>query len=330
MKTNLFTTIAVAAALALTSGCSKKPEAGKDGAPQVLRVGFFPNITHAQGLIGYHETNTKAAEAFFEKRLGVKVEWYPFNAGPSAIEALIADSIDLTYVGPNPVLNGYTRTKGEDIRVLIGSARGGASLVIQKDSPLATPADFKGKKIASPQLGGTQDVAARAWLKAGGLNITTTGGDANVIPTPNPDQLDLFKRKEIDAAWTVEPWVSRLELEGEGKILLEQKDVLTTLLATKVKTISGKAELLKKFIAAHEELTKKIVAEPDFAKEAVGAALQKATTRPIPKPLLDKAWPRLTFTTTISLEDFSGIQKDAKSVGLLPEEADLGQLFFKP
>ena len=199
MKRITFIRNITVAALALTlSGCGKS-DAQKAGEPPVLRIGFFPNITHAQGLIGYHETATKGADGWFEKATGAKVEWYPFNAGPSAIEALLAGSIDITYVGPNPVLNGYTRTKGADIRVLTGAARGGASLVVQKDSGLKTAADFRGKKIASPQLGGTQDIAARAWLKAGGLNITTSGGDAFVVPTQNPDQLDLFKRKQLDA-----------------------------------------------------------------------------------------------------------------------------------
>lgn len=318
------------AALAVAFGGCGKNDGQKPGEQPVLRVGFFPNITHAQGLIGYNDTTTKAAEGWFEKATGAKVEWYPFNAGPSAIEALLAGSIDVTYVGPNPVLNGYTRTKGADIRVLAGAARGGASLVVQKDSGLKVPADFRGKKIASPQLGGTQDVAARAWLKAGGLNITANGGDAFVVPTQNPDQLDLFKRKQLDAAWTVEPWVSRLELEADAVQLIEQKEVLTTLIATSTKTLSTKGELVKKFLSAHEALTAKITAEPDWAKPLLSSALQKATTKPIPAPLLDRAWPRLVFTTTVKPEDFTGLQRDAKSVGLLPEEADLSKLFVKP
>src|SRR5215218_7154087 len=114
-------TIAAAASL---SSCSKNDPKAEQS---VLRIGFFPNITHAQALVGYHETNTKAAEGWYEKRTGVKVEWYPFNAGPSAIEALLAGTIDATYVGPNPPLNGYIRTKGADIRILTGSARGGVA-----------------------------------------------------------------------------------------------------------------------------------------------------------------------------------------------------------
>jgi len=213
--------------------------------------------------------------------------------------------------------------------VLSGAARGGAALVIHRGSPLRSPADFRGKKIASPQLGGTQDVAARAWLVAGGLAITQRGGDASVIPTANPDQLDLFQRGDLDAVWTVEPWVSRLELEASGHLLVEQKDMLTTLIATSNKALETKGELLKKFVAAHEELTKKVAAEPDWAKAAVSAALQRATSKAIPAALLDRAWHRLTFTTSVLPADFAGIQRDAKSVGLLPEEADLSRLFAK-
>ena len=317
------------AATVLLAGCDKKSADNAGGQP-VLRVGFFPNITHAPALVGYHETQTKGAAGWFETRTGAKIEWYPFNAGPSAIEALLTGSIDVTYVGPNPVINGYTRTKGADIRVLSGAARGGAALVVHKDSPLKTPADFRGKKIATPQLGWTQDVAARAWLAAGGLSITQRGGDANVIPTANPDQLDLFRRGDLDAVWTVEPWVSRLEMETGGQILVGQKDVLTTLLAASSKALKTKGELLKKFVAAHEELTAKVAADPAWAKPAVSAALQKATSKAIPAALLDHAWPRLTFTTDVQLADFAGIQRDAKSVGLLPEEADLSKLFAKP
>ena len=317
------------AAAALIAGCKRNDSANSGGQP-VLRVGFFPNITHAPALVGYHETQTKGAEGWFETRTGAKIEWYPFNAGPSAIEALLTGSIDVTYVGPNPVINGYTRTKGADIRVLSGAARGGAALAIHKGSPLKSPADFRGKKIATPQLGGTQDVAARAWLVAGGLAVTQRGGDASVIPTANPDQLDLFKRGDLDAVWTVEPWVSRLELDADAQLLVEQKDVLTTLVATSNKALTNKADLLKKFVAAHEELTKKVAAEPDWAKPAVSAALQKATSKALPAALLDRAWPRLTFTTSALPEDFTAMQKDAKSVGLLPEEADLGKLFVNP
>jgi NitT/TauT family transport system substrate-binding protein len=324
-----FILTAALAATALVSGCSKQAQFADDGRP-ILRVGFFPNITHAQALVGFHETQTKDKEGWFEKATGAKIVWVSFNAGPSAVEALQLGTVDVTYVGPNPVLNKYIRAKTADFRVLTGSARGGVALVIHRGSGLKTPADFRGKKIATPQLGNTQDVAARAWLMAGGLKIIQTGGDAQVIPTANPDQLALFQRKEIDAVWTVEPWVSRLELEADGEILVAQEDTFITLIATSKAALATKSDLLKKFVAAHEELTKRVAGDAAFAKPAVKAALLKTTTKDIPDKLLDHAWPRLKFTTALDVADFQKAMQDAKAADLLPEEAPLDKLFAKP
>src|SRR6476620_7525113 len=147
----------------------------------VIRVGHFPNITHAQGLVAHNLS--RQGKGWFEERLGpgIKIEWFVYNAGPSAMEAIFAQSIDLTYVGPGPALNAYTKSNGAEIRLIAGSANGGAALVVQPDQNLKTAADFRGKKIATPQLGNTQDISCRAWLSAGGLKITQLGGDAQVI-----------------------------------------------------------------------------------------------------------------------------------------------------
>ena len=173
-----------------------------------MRVGHFPNVTHVQALVA--RNFERQGRTWFGERLGpnVKVEWYAYNAGPSAMEAIFANAIDLTYVGPSPALNAYARSRGEEVRIVAGAVNGGAGLVVQPDSGLAKASDFKGKRIATPQFGNTQDVAARAWLVAGGLRITQTGGDAQVVPTANPDQLALFRSKQLDAVWTVEPWVA--------------------------------------------------------------------------------------------------------------------------
>src|SRR5204863_4726124 len=127
------------------------------------------------------------------------------------------------------------KTKGEESRLVAGAANGGSGLVVQPDQNLKAPADFRGKRIATPQLGNTQDISCRAWLTEGGLKITQLGGDAQVIPTQNPDQLGLFKAKRIDGVWAVEPWLSRLEREASGKVLVEEKDVATTVLVSSVK-----------------------------------------------------------------------------------------------
>src|SRR5712692_1409834 len=219
-----------------------------------VRVGHFPNVTHVQGLVAH--ALSRQGKGWFEERIGpgTKIEWFVYNAGPSAMEAIFAKSIELTYVGPGPALNAYTKSNGDEIRLIGGAANGGAALVVQPDQNLKTPADFRGKKIATPQLGNTQDISCRAWLVAGGLKITQLGGDAQVIPTQNPDQLALFKAKKIDAVWTVEPWLSRLEKEASGKVLVEDKEVATTILVSSVKFLQQR-ELVKKFAQAHAELT---------------------------------------------------------------------------
>ena len=184
----------------------------------VVRFGHFPNITHLQALVAH--ALSRQGKGWFEQRLGpdVEIQWYTYNAGPSAMEGIFARSIDLTYVGPGPALNAYSKSKGEEIRIIAGAANGGAALVVQPDEDLKVPADFKGKKIATPQLGNTQDISCRAWLIDGGLRITQLGGDAQVMPTQNPDQLALFQaeadRCRLDGGTT---WVSRLESEAGGK-----------------------------------------------------------------------------------------------------------------
>src|SRR6201993_3092831 len=229
--------------------------AGTLWAETKIRVGHFPNITHAQGVIAH--ALSRQGKGWFEQRLGpgTKIEWFVYNAGPSAMDAIFAKSIDLTYVGPGPALNAYTKSNGEEIRLIAGAANGGAGLVVQPDQNLKTPADFRGKKIATPQLGNTQDISCRAWLTEGGLKITQLGGDAQVIPTQNPDQLSLFKAKKIEGVWTVEPWLSRLEQEASGKVIVEEKDSPTTVLVSSAKFLNQQRDLAKKFINAHAELT---------------------------------------------------------------------------
>src|SRR6184192_4201848 len=203
-----------------------------------IRVGHFPNITHAQGVIAH--ALSRQGKGWFEPRLGpdTKIEWFIYNAGPSAMEAIFAKSIDLTYVGSGPALNAYTKSNGQEIRLIAGAANGGSGLVVQPEQNLKAAADFRGKKIATPQLGNTQDISCRAWLSEGELKITQLGGDAQVLPTQNPDQLGLFRGKKVDAVWTVEPWLSRLEQEASGKVIVEETDVATTILVSSVKFLN--------------------------------------------------------------------------------------------
>jgi len=295
-----------------------------------LRVGYFPNVTHAQALVA--SQLSRQGKGWFESRLGgdIKLQWFPYNAGPSAMEALAADSIDLTYVGPSPALNLYVKSQGDEVRIIAGSATGGAALVIQADGGITKPEDFRGKSIATPQLGNTQDVACRAWLKKQGFRITQLGGDVKVLPTANPDQLALFANKKLDGVWTVEPWVSRLELEAGGKVFLEQKDSFATVLVSSAKLLSEKAALVKKFAAAHAELTEWINSHPDEAKKLVNAEIKEVTKRAMSPDLLDHAWPRLHFNSEIKREVFDAAVAESQSVGFLKGPIDLSRLVAVP
>lgn len=292
-----------------------------------LRVGYFPNITHAQGVIGAE--GTREHRGWFEQRLGpdVTIQWYPFNAGPSAMEAIFAGSIDLTYVGPNPALNAYIKSRGAEVRVLAGAAEGGAALVVPGGGSLKAAADFKGRRIASPQLGNTQDVAARVWLKKNGYRVTLTGGDVPVIPTPNPDQLALFQQGKVDAVWTVEPWVSRLELDAGGHVLVEQPEAVTTVLVASVKFLREQSQWAERFVAAHRELTEWINAHPEEGREKVRAGLSVEMRREMPAELVARAWPRLKFTAQVTREQFDVLVNEAQSVGFLRNAVSLDRLF---
>jgi NitT/TauT family transport system substrate-binding protein len=266
-------------------------------AQTVIRVGAFPNITHAQPMIG-------KANGSFEKAMGsdIKIEWRSFNAGPSAIEALLAGAIDMTYVGPNPAINGYVRSNGEALRIIAGATSGGAALVIRRDSGINKAEDFHGKRIASPQMGNTQDVALRAWLKSQGLKTRDKGGDVEVMPIANPDQLTLFLKKEIDAAWAPEPWASRLVHEASGKIFLDERSLwpngqfLTTELIVSTKFLQSHPDLVRKWLQAHVELTDWINGHVPEAKQILNQQIQKETGKAVAQPVLDDSFSRLQVT----------------------------------
>jgi NitT/TauT family transport system substrate-binding protein len=294
-----------------------------------IRVGHFPNVTHVQALVAH--ALSRQGKGWFEERVGsgAKIDWFIYNAGPSAMEAVFANSIDLTYVGPSPAINAYTKSRGEEIRVVAGAANGGAALVVRNDSALKAAADFRGKKIATPQLGNTQDVSCRAWLKAGGLKITQLGGDAQVLPAANPDQLSLFQQGKVDAVWTVEPWVSRLELEASGKVLVEETDSPTTVLVSSVKFLNANRELLKKLTDAHRSLTDWIVKNPAEAQKLVAAELQEETHGQISAALIAHAWKRIALTSEVDREALDKFVANAKAAGFLRDVPDLGRLIEK-
>jgi NitT/TauT family transport system substrate-binding protein len=267
------------------------------GNPTIVRVGAFPNITHPQPMVG-------KANGYFEKALGpqVKIDWKTFNAGPSAIEALFAGAIDMAYIGPNPTINGYVRSHGEALQVVAGAASGGAALVVRADSGIVKPEDFHGKKIATPQQGNTQDVALRAWLKAHGMKSMDKGGDVRVMPMANPDQLTLFLKKDLDAAWAPEPWATRLIREGNGRLFLNESDlwpkgqfIVTNLIVSK-RFLAEHHDLVTAWVRANLELTDWINSHKPEAKKLLNQQIQKETGKALPDGLLDEAFTRIEVT----------------------------------
>lgn len=298
-------------------------------AQTVIHVGAFPNITHSQAMVG-------KANGWFEKRMGPKVtiDWKSFNAGPSAIEALFAGAIDMTYIGPNPAISGYVRSNGEALRIVAGATSGGAALVVRNDSGIQKPEDFHGKKVASPQMGNTQDVALRAWLIAHGMKSTDKGGDVQVIPLANPDQLTLFMKKELDGAWAPEPWATRLIREGNGRLFLDERELwpngqfVTSHLIVRTQFLKEHPDLVKDWIRAHVEVTEWIGGHLLEAKKLLNMQIKKETGKPLADALLDDAFGRMTVTYDPLRASLMMAAKSAFDAGFLGRQMpDLSSLY---
>ena len=310
-----------------TTAAGSGPGSPPPAQPKVVRLGFFPNITHAPALVGVEK-------GLFEKALGpnVTLELKTFNAGPAAVEALLSGALDVTYIGPNPAINAYARSRGEAVRVLAGACSGGAALIVRPE--VNTAAELKGKTVASPQLGGTQDVALRTWLKSQGFAVALQGGDVSVLPQENAQTLEAFRLGTIAGAWVPEPWASRLLREGGGKILVDEKTLwpngrfLTTHLVARTAWATKHPELVDKLLAGHLEALDLIAKSPAEAQAAVNARLEKITGKPIGAELLTAAWQGLEFTADPLAATLAVSAQNAIAVGLLkPLEQPLDGLY---
>ncbi|WP_295924100.1 ABC transporter substrate-binding protein [uncultured Akkermansia sp.] len=312
--------------LAVSCGDKRKED------PNVIELNFghFPNVTHVQGLVAHHFS--REGKGWFEARLreatgkDVRINWYVYNAGPSAMEAVFARSIELAYVGPSPAINAFVRSRGEDIRMIAGAVEGGAALVVPKDSPLKEPADFHGRVIATPQLGNTQDVSARAWISSGGLHVTQRGGDVTILPTPNPEQLSLFRQGKLDGVWTVEPWVSRLVMTAGGKVLVDERESIATVLVCGAEFLQDRPEVVKALVQAHQELNEWIRLHPEEAQAIVVRELEELTRSKIDPALIAQAWKSIVMKDKISLPKLQQFVQDAHHAGFMKEVPDVAGL----
>ena len=286
---------------------------------KTLRIGYFPNINHAQAVIGLGNGD-------FQKALGnnVKVETFQFNAGPSAIESLLANRIDASYIGPNPAINGYVVSDGKDVRVIAGATSGGASFVVRNDSGINTVKDLGGKKFASPQLGNTQDVALRKYLVDNGFKTTENGGNVTVTPVANADILTLFLKKELDGAWVPEPWATRLVKEANGKILIDERDLwppegkfVTAHIIVRPDYLKENPDVIKKLITAHVNETQWINSNKEQAIKEFNVQLKKLTGKELPEDVLAESLTRLEFTDDPIKSSLLKSANDAYDLGFL-------------
>jgi NitT/TauT family transport system substrate-binding protein len=294
--------------------------------PVTLRLGFFPNVTHGPAVVGI-ENGT------FEKALGdnVTLEPVPFSAGPAAIEALFADAIDASFIGPNPAINGYAQSNGEALRIVSGSTSGGAFFVVKPE--ITKPEDLAGKKIATPQLGNTQDVAARAWLKEQGYATDTAGGgDVSIIPQENSITLDAFKNGDIDGAWVPEPWATRLIQEGGGTILVDEADLwpdgryVTTHLIVATKFLDEHPDVVKQLIEGELDAIDEIEENPAASEQLVADGIGRVSGKPISLELVADSWDNLEFTYDPIASSLRKSAEDAESLGLL-DPVDLDGIY---
>ena len=324
MLKKLLSCLILACALLVVAGCNQENPDSK-----VIRMGGFPNVTHVQALVA--RNMSRHGEGWFERYLpGYSIEWYTYNAGPTAMEALFGRTADLTYVGPSPALNAYAVSAGREVRILAGAVNGGAALMVAPGSNIHNPADFKGRSIATPQLGNTQDVSCRAWLTRNGLSCTLEGaGDCRVAPTPNSMQLQLMKQGDIDACWTVEPWVSRMESMAGARVLVQEPDVVTTVLVGRVGWLKHHPQEAATIIRAHRELTQWILDHPEEAQARVVEELTELTQAPMEPELVRSAWKRLKLTTEIDLPGLKQFVEDAQQAGLLDRVPPLDGMIYK-
>jgi NitT/TauT family transport system substrate-binding protein len=293
-----------------------------------LRLGYFPNLTHVQPNVGLEN-------GAFVRTLGegVKLEPKAFNAGPAVIEALFAGSIDASYIGPSPAINGYVQSQGKDVRIIAGATSGGALLVVRKDAGINSPADFANKKIATPQLGNTQDVAARAWLKKNGLNAKEQGGNVTIVPTANAQQIQLFQKGDIDAAWAPEPWGTRLIQEAEGKLFLDERDLwpnrqfVVTNLIVKTKYLQDHPGVIEKLLRAHVEVTDYIKQNESESKALLNRRIEKDTNAAIPVKVIDAAWLNQDITFDPVASSLLKSANDAYELGFLDKKPDLANIY---
>lgn len=319
--------VAVAVAAVALSACSPTQGGGAgEDSETILRLGYFPNVTHATAIVGIEE-------GLFGEALGdgVGLRAQAFNAGPDVVEAIFSGALDAGYIGPNPAINAFVRSNGEAIRVIAGATSGGAALVVKPE--IADPADLAGVTLATPQLGNTQDVALRSWLAAEGYSTDLEGGgDVSIQPQTNGQALEAFVVGAIDGAWVPEPWATRMVEEGGGRVLVDERDLwpggefVTTQLIVATAFLEEHPEVVQRLLEGHVAANDLVNERADHARRLVAASIAELTDTELPEGTLATAWSKLTFTNDPIASSLVKSANDALELGLL-DSADLDGLY---
>jgi len=306
--------VLLATALVAACGGSAPSSASQ---PVTLRLGHFANLTHATALVGLENGTFTKALGF-----GVTLKTSVFNAGPEAVQALLSNSVDASYVGPNPAVNAFVQSHGQAVRVISGATSGGASLVVRP--AIGSAADLRGKRLSTPQLGNTQDVALRWWLSEKGLKTNPQGGgDVTILPQDNAQTLQAFRSGQIDGAWVPEPWATRLIVEGGGKQLVDERDLwpggrfATTLLVVRTDFLKAHRDAVRRLLDAQVQADLFVNRQPSEAQRTANDALGGLTGKRLSDQVLSTAWTHMQFSDDPLPSSIRAAADHAQKVGLL-------------
>jgi NitT/TauT family transport system substrate-binding protein len=321
-------------ALAALAGCGKssdQPAAGGPGSTthpaagslKAVRIGYFANLTHAQAVLGVYSGDFASAAK------PAALQASKFNAGPELMQALFAGEIDIAYVGPGPVISAYATSHGQALRVIAGGAANGVLIVARRDGPVNTLADLANHKLATPQLGNTQDISAKHYLR----DVLKQTDFRQVDPIPNNQLTTLMLRGQIDAAWVPEPWGSILVAQTGARIIAEEKDLwpnkqfTLTLVVTTPEFLAAHPDVVKSVLAVHKKWTKLLTDAPDDQAKPLADALNKITGQTFDPAVLSAALHRTTFTNDPLPDTLTTMAAWTTELGFADSVPDLNKLF---
>ena len=321
--------LAATLALAACGSSSKTPAAGgtttPTGSKVTLRLGYLPNVTHAPAIVGLQNGT-------FAKDLGSNVDLKTsnYNSGTDETTAILANALDAAFVGPNPAINAYQKSNGTLIRIVAGTASGGAFLVVKPS--ITSVGDLKGKKLATPSLGNTQDVALRAFLKSKGLKTDTTGGgDVSIVPQDNSTTVTAFQTGSIDGAWVPEPYATKLEDAG-GKVLIDEASLwpqgkfVTTNLMVTTKFLADHPDIVANLVKGLADSIDLIHKQPAQAEQLVSTGIEKASGKALKVSLVKASFKSITFTLDPIASSLRKDAESAKSLGFI-DSTDLSKIY---